>query len=286
MKNIILIITDTFRYDNLGRRHKKPIKTPNIDKFAEEEAVEITNFFSGSFPTIPHRTDLVSGTLGWPLYPWQPLEKSSSNHIAKMLNQSGYVTQLICDSPHLFPNGFQKAFHAAYHIRGQEIDTPFLHLNDPIETLVSSEKTRSDYDFKGHYIQDLHRWTNEYSCLEEDKFPAKTSRKVMRWLEQNYKSTDPFFLWIDFFDPHEPWDPPEYMVRNYDPHYDRTPMIQPNYGSSSAYTREELNNLQAHYSAEVELVDRWIGRILQKIKDTNLWEDSVIVVTSDHGISI
>ena len=88
------------------------------------------------------------------------------------------------------------------------------------------------------------------------------------------------------FDPHEPWDPPEYMVRRYDPHYDGPPMLHPNYGHSSSYTEAELRNLWAHYAAEAELVDRHIGRVLQKIDDLQLWENSVVVVMADHGISI
>jgi arylsulfatase A-like enzyme len=63
-------------------------------------------------------------------------------------------------------------------------------------------------------------------------------------------------------------------------------MIHPNYGRSSAYTAAELRNLRAHYAAEAELIDRWLGRVLQKIDDLQLWDDSVVVITSDHGMSL
>ena len=89
-----------------------------------------------------------------------------------------------------------------------------------------------------------------------------------------------------FFDPHEPWDPPEYMVKKYDPDYDGTPMIHPNYGKASDLTEEELRNLRAHYCAEAELVDRWVGRVLQKIDDMKLWENSIVVFATDHGMSL
>ncbi|PJB62956.1 MAG: hypothetical protein CO095_17410, partial [Armatimonadetes bacterium CG_4_9_14_3_um_filter_58_7] len=48
-------------------------------------------------------------------------------------------------------------------------------------------------------------------------------------------------------------------------------------------TEEELHNLWAHYAAEADLVDRWVGRVLQKIDDLQLWDDSIVVVHSDHG---
>ncbi len=286
MKNIILIITDTFRYDNLQSKTQRPVRTPELDQFMDERATSIEKFYAGSFPTIPHRTDLATSQIGWPHYPWQHINSSSSNHIAKMLADCGYNTQLICDCPHLFPAGFQLAFDAAFQNRGQEGDVPLLHFNDPIESMMPMHKTRLHPLFKGKYhLADKHRWTNRYYVCEEDTFSSKTARTTIRWLEENYQ-VSPFFLWVDFFDPHEPWDPPEYFVRHYDPDYQGIPMIHPNYGRSSAYTDAELHNLWAHYAAESELVDRAIGRILQKIDDLHLWDESIVVITSDHGFSI
>jgi arylsulfatase A-like enzyme len=63
-------------------------------------------------------------------------------------------------------------------------------------------------------------------------------------------------------------------------------MWHPNYGPASDYTEPELHNLWAHYAAEAEVVDRWLGRILQKIDDLQLWDDTIVAITSDHGMSI
>jgi len=286
MYNIILLITDTYRYDNLADRAEvMPVRTPELDAFAAERATAVEGFYTGSFPTIPHRTDIATGRLGWPHYGWQPIDLSGKNHIARIFNNRGYATQLICDCPHLFNARFNPSFSAAYQTRGQEGDKALLHLNDPIETVMPNEKTRLHPDFRGHHLADLHRWHNRYPRYETDSFPAKTGGLTVRWLEENHKA-GPFFLWVDFFDPHEPWDPPEYLVKRYDPDYDGTPMIHPNYGPTSAYTDAELRNLRAHYAAEAELVDRWIGRVLQKVDDLALWEDTVVIVTSDHGMSL
>jgi len=285
MKNIIMIITDTFRYDNLGEKAEEMVRTPELDRFARERATTIEKFFAGSFPTIPHRTDFATGILGWPHYGWQPIDRSSRNHVASILREAGYVSQLICDCPHLFNSNFQRAFDAAFQHRGQEGDKYLLHLNDPIETVVPLEKTRYSPIFRGHTLADTHRWMNRYPRCEAETFPPRTAQTAVRWLEENYKA-GPFFLWVDFFDPHEPWDPPEYMVQRYDPDYQGIPMLHPNYGPSSDYSPEELRNLRAHYAAESEIVDRWIGRILQKIDDLQLWDESIVVITSDHGTSI
>jgi len=285
MKNIILLITDTYRYDNLSGRSRLGIATPALDRFAAERATSIERFYAGSFPTIPHRTDLARGVLGWPHYGWQPLDQSGPNHIARILADQGYATQLICDCPHLFNARFQHGFHAAFQNRGQEGDLFLLHLNDPIAEVMPREKTRQPGMFRNHTLGDLARWSNRYPRYEDQSFAARTSGTVVRWLEENYQA-GPFFLWADFFDPHEPWDPPEYLVRRHDPDYDGVPMIHPNYGPAVDYTPAELRNLQAHYAAEAELVDRMLGRVLQKIDDLQLWNDTIVVVTSDHGFSV
>ena len=282
--NIILIISDTFRYDNLFDRAKMPVRTPNLDRLSER-ATSLSRMYTGSFPTIPHRTDLISGRCGWPWYGWQDLVKSTQNTMPKLLEEEGYVTQLICDCPHLFNSGFQKVFNAAQALRGQESDMPFLRMNYKIEDAMPREKTRTGHGFQDNTAVNLHRWTNRYWRVEEDRFPPRTARLAVEWLEENCRF-DPFFLWVDFFDPHEPWDPPEYMVKKYDPDYKGTPMLHPNYGKAGDYTAEELKNLHAHYCAEAELVDRWVGRVLQKIDDLELWENSIVIFTTDHGMCL
>ena len=282
--NIILIISDTFRYDNLFDRAQMPVRTPELDQFAQR-AVSLSRLYTSSFPTIPHRTDLTTGRYGWPWHPWQKLGLSSGNHAPRMLREAGYASQLLCDCPHLFNADFNEGFDGAHQLRGQEGDTFFLRMNHPIEHVMPAEKTRNGRHFQDSNLPDLARWVNRLWYREKDRFPPRTAELAVEWLEENYQH-HPFFLWVDFFDPHEPWDPPEYMVKRYDPDYRGTAMIHPNYGKASDYTPEELKNLRAHYCAEAELVDRWVGRVLQKVDDLCLWENSVVVFTTDHGMSL
>lgn len=282
--NIIVIITDTFRRDNLGARARRPVHTPELDRFAAERATELTGLTMSSFPTIPHRTDFASGTFGWPHYGWQPISHSTPNHAAALLAGQGYFTQLICDCPHLFKSGFQVGFQGSYQHRGQEGDMTLLHMDDPITEAMPRAKTRLEPATFGAPLIDLHRWLNDIRS-EADTFCARTALTASTWLERNYRS-GPFFLWVDFFDPHEPWDPPEYLVRRYDPDYAGAPMLHPNYGPADRYDAAELHNLWAHYAAESELVDRHIGRILQKLDDLDLWQRSLVVVMADHGIAV
>ena len=114
--NIILLISDTYRYDNLFDRARMPVATPNLDAFSGR-AVSLSRLYTGSFPTIPHRTDLTSGRFGWPWYPWQDRRLGTKNHAPEILGAAGYVTQLLCDCPHLFPAAFAEGFHAYYALK-------------------------------------------------------------------------------------------------------------------------------------------------------------------------
>ena len=286
--NIFLLISDTYRYDNLFDRAAAgpigmPVNTPNLDAFSRR-AVSLSRLYTSSFPTIPHRTDLTTGRFGWPWYPWQDLRQSGKNHLPKILAPAGYKSQLICDCPHLFNASFQYGFNAAVRTRGQEGDNYFLHLNDPVTHAMPPEKTRRDTG-RETWLVDMHRWQNAHWRHEADRFAPRTAQLAVEWLEDNYRF-DPLFLWVDWFDPHEPWDPPEYMVRKYDGDYDGPAMLHPNYGKAEVYTPAELRNLRAHYCAEAEMVDRAVGRVLTKIDDLNLWDDSIVIFTTDHGFSI
>ena len=175
MKNIVLLITDTFRFDNLSNRARRPIRTPALDTFSERRGTSVDVFHTGSFPTIPHRTDLATGKLVWPHFPWQPIDLSSQNHIARLLGKQGYVSQLICDCPHLFNARFQHSFTAAFQHRGQEGDKHLLHLNDEIPVVMPHEKTRQAPIFRGSTLADAHRWINRNVVTEAGTISARTA---------------------------------------------------------------------------------------------------------------
>ena len=281
--NIILIISDTFRYDNLFSQVEIPVRTPHLDVFAGR-AVSASRMYSGSFPTIPHRTDLLSGRHTWPWHPWHPVQKSTKNFMPQIFKEyGGHVTQLLGDCPMLMGAGFKWIFDAVHIIRGQETDLHYLRMNEKIEQVMPPEKTRVDKElFQDRNLVDLIFWQNSHWRYEEDRFSAQTAGLTTRWLEDNYRH-HPFFLWVDFFDPHEANMAPDYMVRRYDPDYADPPMPHSNYGKASDLSPAQQKNMRAQYWAEVELVDRAVGRILEKIDDCGLWDKTIVIFTSDHG---
>jgi len=73
-------------------------------------------------------------------------------------------------------------------------------------------------------------------------------------------------------------------VDKYDPGYEGIPMVMPNYGRADVFTAAELRNMVSRYKAEVEMVSKWIGFVIRQIKDVGMYDESMIIFTSDHGV--
>ncbi len=101
--NIVLIVSDTCRYDFLGVNGNGWIDTKDLDAFGKKSWV-FDNCYTGSFPTIPQRTDMLTGKFIFQYGIWSPLRKNWMS-VAEYVHEFGYVTQLICDTPHHLRSG-------------------------------------------------------------------------------------------------------------------------------------------------------------------------------------
>jgi arylsulfatase A-like enzyme len=274
--NIILIVSDTFRRDYLGCYANNWIHTPNIDHLAKESVV-FDRAYAASFPTVPNRRDLVTGRFSFTYSDWGPLPLEEVV-LADVLREAEYVTMLIADTPHILKDGyhFDRGFDGWKWIRGQENDrynTAPLDYSFPCNT----DKLRSPYVTVKQYLRNVSQ-----RRYESDYFVAQTMTEAAKWLEHNRKH-ERFFLYVDTFDPHEPWDPPKSYVDLYDPNYQGEEVIYPVYGPCDYLTSEEIRHVKALYAGEVTMVDRWVGFLLRKIKGLGLWDNTAIIFTSDHG---
>lgn len=274
--NFIIIVCDTLRRDHLGCYGNKWISTPHIDAFARQ-AIVFDRAYSASFPTVPHRRDLLTGRLTATYTPWAPLS-SDEVVLAQALSESGYVSMMVCDCPHILENGYHydRGFDGFEWIRGQESDrwktSPEApeHPSDPAK-IRNAER-----------LQQLHRRNIDDRRYEKDTFVAQTMTAASQWLEDNYQ-LDRFFLYVDTFDPHEPWDAPQWYVDMYNPGYTGEVVDYPLYSYTDFLTSAELEHCRALYAAEVTLVDRWVGRLLEKIRDLGLLTKTMVLLTTDHG---
>src|SRR3712207_2621756 len=106
--------------------------------------------------------------------------------------------------------------------------------------------------------------------------------KGMEFLEAA-SGDQPFFLVVDCYDPHEPWDPPEKYTSLYDDGYSGPEPFTSLYGSDDYLTDRQLQRMRALYAGEVTMVDRWLGRFLDKMEELKLFDNTLLVLLSDHG---
>ena len=148
--NFIIIISDTFRRDHLGCYGNEWISTPHIDAFARHAAV-FDNAYSASFPTVPHRRDLMTGCFTAAYTDWAPLT-ADETVIADVLSGAGYTTAMIADTPHILENGyhFDRGFDGWEWIRGQESDRWKTHPRQPANPAAPKKLRNPDGMLKRH----------------------------------------------------------------------------------------------------------------------------------------
>jgi len=274
--NFIIIISDTFRRDHLGCYGNDWISTPHIDRFAER-ALLFENAYSASFPTVPHRRDVLTGRFTASYTPWAPLSRDEVV-LPEVLKARDYMSMMVCDCPHILENGYHydRGFDGWEWIRGQESDRWKTYPEVPEEHCDPAKIRNADG------MRRLHRRNVAGRQFESDTFVARTMTEASRWLEKSYEREN-FFLYVDTFDPHEPWDAPQWYVDMYDPGYKGDVVDYPLYARTDFLSEAELKHARALYAAEVTLVDRWVGRLLEKIEDLGLLENTLVMFTTDHG---
>ena len=85
--------------------------------------------------------------------------------------------------------------------------------------------------------------------------------------------------------PHAPYDPPDEYLNLYSDGFDGPEPMEPVYGPASAFTDAQLERMRARYAGEVTMVDRWLGRFLDRMEELGLFEDTLLILLSDHGIA-
>lgn len=288
---------DSLRKDHVGCYGNKWIKTPNIDKLAKESVI-FTRGFPEALPTIPVRRALLTGMRTFPcrgytwrkgdvveIPGWEPIPEEQVT-MPEIFRHYGYKTALYTSTYHLFKPSMNlhRGFDCWEWIRGQEVDPYRLTLEGDVE---DSKILRSElaYGCVGHSLAfclpNMMDWEKE-----EDWFPPRTFGKAIEWLER-YHRGNKFLLMVDEFDPHEPWNAPKDILDLYfDTESYKGRRIINTHGGPHKFREGELEYTKAQYAGEVTLCDKYVGKLLDKVKELGLWDNTIIVLVSDHGHNI
>ena len=298
--NVIILMNDSLRRDHvaaygdpapwtrLGRAADEPfIHTPHLDRLAAQSAL-FDRFYVSSYPTIPCRTDLFTGRYSFPHRPWQPLEPDDVV-LSELVSGAGYLPVLLFDTPALGHDdyNFTRGFAGWEWIRGQHADRYNVDAVD-IPLPAAPYKLRQS-SFQGPAATQLYLRNTASRVYERDWMCARTISAATDWLERNHRRGRPggppgFVLYLDMWDPHEPFDAPAFDVARYaDPSFAGDQVIYPQYGRPDYLSPEEHNHIRALYAALVTLSDRWLGHLLDKLDVLGLADNTLVIHLTDHG---
>ena len=276
-------------FDSLNRKalscYGSSVPTPNFDRL-RKKTVSFNNHYAGSMPCIPARRDQQTGRYNFFHSAWGPMEPYD-NSLPRILREQGETYSHICtDHAHYFEDG--GAFYCTnfdtweFH-RGQEYDPWIPEINPDMDRL-RKEYDQQHYDFS-HGARSNHKLqfarNKNYRMQEKNDFPmTHCFDSALRFLDIN-KGEDNWFLQLECFDPHEPFDlPPEYIDR-FD--LDREAVLNwPNYARPTE-SEEDIDHIRRTYLALVAFCDEQLGRLLDRMDEENLWENTALIMTTDHG---
>lgn len=259
VRRIVLVSIDTLRADAISAIGAGLPKTPHIDSLADDGIV-FTQARSGGPWTLAGVASLMTGlpaTVHRVTRPDSTLAANSTT-LAEALQEAGYETAAFGDNPFLRrESGMAQGF----------------------ETYEFFPKL-SGWDSLGAKL--LRRASPD--LLSPTATTERLTDLAIAWVESNHKRD--FFLWLHYLDPHGPYRPPEsHSPKGEAPSRFRTGFAQAREVRMGALTlsQREREWVKELYDAEVRYVDEQIGRVLERLRHLRIYDDALIVLTSDHG---
>lgn len=252
------------------------VKTPNLKRFAER-SLQFENHFIGSMPCMPARRDIMTGRLGFLERGWGGLEPFDVT-LPGLLRERGGFTHMATDHYHyleLGGEGYLQVCDTWECFRGAE--------NDPWVSVVGQSGTR-----KGSHPDRYGKYNAQYE-LNKERFAAEadwpgpqTFQSACDWVERN-RDADNVLLWVETFDPHEPFDAPREFLELYGDAYEGKEFNWSAYAPVIDEPPEALERLQKWYAANLTMIDKWFGRFIETLERSGWLDDTLVIVTTDHG---
>ena len=269
--NVVFILSDDQGYWSLGCTGNKEIITPNIDALAEDGML-FSNFFCASPVCSPARASLLTGCIPSQhgIHDWLRDDNDRQAAIEYLAGQYSY-TKALCE------NGYDCALSGKWHMGAsakvqQGFDHWFCHKSGGGPYYGAPIYKDGELYHEEKYVTD---------AITDDAIEFLSSR------EQN---EEPFFLYVGYTAPHAPWlnnHPKEYTDLYQNCPFESVPHL-PRHPNSISLTdevaKDERGNLIGYFAA-VTAMDAGIGRILSKLDEMGLAEDTLVVFTSDNGFS-
>lgn len=270
MRAIILM------FDSLNRHMLPPyadtvVDAPNFTRLAAK-AVTFDNFYAGSLPCMPARRELHTGRYNFLHRSWGPLEPFDDS-MPELLKRAAVHTHLVSDHPHYWEDG-GATYHTRYttweFFRGQE--------GDPWKGVVAAEPVTGS-PFAAMRRQD--QVNRSYMPTEAEHSQTRTVDAGIHFLETNAHA-DRWLLQIELFDPHEPFFVHDVFKKRYQHEYEGPEFDWPAYQKVTE-PADQVEHARLEYAALVSMCDHSLGRVLDFMDSHGMWDDTLLIVNTDHG---
>jgi arylsulfatase A-like enzyme len=297
VRNVVVVLLDSLNRHMLGSYGGHEFATPHLDRFARDRAVRFTRHVTGSLPCMPARHDILCGALDFLWRPWGSIELWEQP-ITADLRHGGVTTMLVTDHPHLFETGGEN-YHTDFggwdYVRGHEGD-PWKTWLDPSWMGVPAPAKDGGWWLQRQYGDRAPHIDRGYDrartfLRDEVEYPGpRTMSAAADWVAgaATHHRDGGFLLFVDEFDPHEPFDTPEPWQSMYETEpWERERLIWPPYvvgGVSGGQLSEaEARHVRGNYGSKLSMIDHWFGRLLDQLDRSALWDDTAVIVCTDHG---
>lgn len=296
IKNAIVMMFDSLQFNYVGCYGNDWIKTPNMDRLARE-GVLFENCYIESLPTVPCRRSMHTGRFNLPVKGWSPLDMEDTT-IADLCWGRPIDTALVFDCPNyrLPKFGYTRGFDKVWYTHGHEGDEAYFStdtlLHHDVMDYFEEKTVKAMVEKYGQEIADVTLVEAENILKQRESVGYKrhvetTIPKAIEYLEQVDRNKQ-FFLWVDSFDPHEPWDAPSMynpdMKCPYDPDYkgkdEFLPFPMPVEG---LYTEEQCHHTRMLYAEIITVCDTMLGKLLDAVRRLGFEENTLFMMVSDHG---
>jgi choline-sulfatase len=263
-RSAILITIDTHRGDHLGFMGNPDIRTPALDRLSKQSTI-FTEAYTNLPLTLPTHAAMMTS-----MYPREIGVEENTNRLnerfvtlAEILKTKDFATAAYPEAVLKFPRGLERGFDE-YHGR--------------------SVKTQRSEIFKVKALLSMHKVNG---AAEEKSVVSQ----ALRWIDTNHNAMKRYFLWMHFFDPHIPYNPPKLMgyIDQFFPKDDIDLSIGTFYdyerNPDKSFPSRDIEISRVLYRNEIFHVDTMLETLFRKIQSNDSTKP-MIVVTSDHGESL
>ena len=298
--NIVMVMADDMGYWSMGCVGNHEIKTPNLDRLADEGML-FPDFFCASPVCSPARASVLCGKM--------PSQHGVHDWISKghidYADVSEELQQKHNDPEASWEYNWSKeqlqGDHAIEYIKDFKAYTDILsehgytcalsgkwHLGDAKNTQKGFSYWKTIAMGGDNYYYPV--------VLQGDKFEMLRGTYITDYITENAHSflktrekDKPFYLSVHYTAPHAPWDKEQHPEEYYDMYDDcaftETPDVKPHKWGGDYTPGQRKKHLKGYYAA-VSAMDNGIGEIINNLKEQNLWEDTIFIFTADNGMSM